>query len=129
MPFVASEACCRKEEEPASERMSMGMESRWAAKMVFMKGMYCMGDAVETERMSIRDVRIGGAVREEVVAAAAAELGVGERRVFCLFIKARARVSAPARAVVGVEREADVVVARRCEREEKSAVDTWWKGR
>ena len=31
---------------------------------------------------------------------------------------------APARAVVGVEREADVVVARRWEREEKSAVET-----
>ena len=86
MPFVASEACCRKEEEPARERISMGIERRWAAKMVFMKGMYCMGDAVETERMSIRDVRAGGAVREEDVAAAAAEVGVGERSVFCLFM-------------------------------------------
>lgn len=36
---------------------------------------------------------------------------------------------APARAVVGVEREAEVVIARRVVREAKRAREIWWKGR
>ena len=83
VPFVASEACCRNEELPARERISMDMLRRWAAKMVFMKGMYWVGFAVETLMTRIRDVIAGGADRADVAAGAVA---LGKRRVVCLFM-------------------------------------------
>ena len=72
MPFVASEACCRKTVGFAagervdvvlgaagrgSWRMSIGTERRWQAKMEFMMGMYWCARSVEgeAERRRIRD--------------------------------------------------------------------------
>lgn len=127
MPLVASEACCRNDDEPARERISIGIARRCAAKMVFINGIYCVGLAVETLTTRIRDVSVGEAFRE--LFAAAVEEVVGERSVVCLLMYVRARVSAPARAVVGVEREVGVVVARRVVREAKRAREIWWKGR
>lgn len=73
MPCVASEACWRKtllfefelvfglmvlEEEDGGLsgilHTSMGMRSRWAAKMVFMRGMYCFERSVVRDTMRIR---------------------------------------------------------------------------
>lgn len=51
---MASEACWRKEEEPDRARMSIGIWRRWDAKMVFIRGMYWVGEALETERMRMR---------------------------------------------------------------------------
>lgn len=84
VPLVASEACCRNEDEPARERMSIGIARRWAAKMVFMNGMYCVGLAVETLTTRMRDVSVGDALSELV--AAGVEAVVGERSVVCLFM-------------------------------------------
>ena len=76
--------------------MSMGMERRWHAKMVFMRGMYCAVGGDERERRKMRDVRgLLGFIDEEE------ELKVGsggvaredtpperlfERRVVCLLM-------------------------------------------
>jgi len=84
VPEVASDACCKKELEPARESMSMGILRRWAAKMVFMKGIYSVGEVVLTEITRIRDVSGAGAVTVVLVAV---EVAAGpERRVVCLFM-------------------------------------------
>ena len=74
--------------------MSIGMERRWQAKMVFMRGMYCAVGGEERERRRIRDVSgepvwpdeeerlgSGGFEREEGPPAM-----VLERRVVCLLM-------------------------------------------
>jgi hypothetical protein len=72
MPWVASEACWRKTvvvvdvlAEGVGDgmgiwRMSIGMERRWQAKIVFMMGMYwwARSEVGETVRMKMRDCRV-----------------------------------------------------------------------
>lgn len=69
MPWVASEACWRKTVVVVVEgvgvglgiwQMSMGMERRWQAKIVFIMGMYwwARSEVGETVRMKIRDWRV-----------------------------------------------------------------------
>ena len=74
---MASEACWRKgggagvglEEEEVvvgggaggvRRAMSMGIERRWQAKMVFVRGMYCAEREEERERRRMRAWREGG---------------------------------------------------------------------
>ena len=81
---MASAACCRKDDEPDRESTSMGIWRRCAAKMVFMNGMYCAGEAAETESTRIREARGTGALREEVMAPVVELVGV--RSTVCLLV-------------------------------------------
>ena len=54
IPFVVSEACCRKTVSPASFNMSIGIRNRWAANVVFMIGMYWCARSPDTEMTRIR---------------------------------------------------------------------------
>lgn len=58
--MVASEACCRNTVEPASLRTSIGMRDLWAAKMLFMRGMYWSAMSPDTLMIRIRDVNRKG---------------------------------------------------------------------
>lgn len=53
---MASDACSRNTASPASFATSMGMERRWQAKIVFVRGMYCAEREPETESMRMRVV-------------------------------------------------------------------------
>ncbi|KAI4142237.1 MAG: hypothetical protein LQ341_003269 [Variospora aurantia] len=55
-PRVASDACSRKTASPASLATSMGMERRWQAKMVLVRGMYCAEREPVAERIRMWDV-------------------------------------------------------------------------
>jgi len=83
VPFVASEACCRNDALPAKLNISIGTPILCAAKMVFMKGMYCVGLAVETLITSIRDMSAGAEAFKVVEGVEAVER---ERSVVCLFM-------------------------------------------
>lgn len=103
VPFVASDACCRKTVSPASFRISMGILRRCAAKVVFMMGMYWCARSPETETTSIRLCR-------PVCASPASSADVGlddppvlEYASVALFIYESASVSAPAICVLRVE--------------------------
>ena len=73
--------------------MSIGMERRWQAKMVFMRGMYCAVGGEERERRRIREVsgedwpeeeeRLGSGDLEREEGPPAMVL---ERRVVCLLM-------------------------------------------
>ena len=109
---------------PATLQMSMGMERRWHAKIVFMIGMYWWARSPDTERMRMRGRRVVGRVDCEVllllllpVGSAAAVAGFGNvtlvaaawlicSRLMCV----NARVRAPAMEVVGVRLEGGVVL-------------------
>jgi hypothetical protein len=112
--------------------MSMGMERRWQAKMVFIIGMYWCAKSPETERMRMRGWRDGGAVSGfRALSAALVVVGLGvvvEALRVHLFMYVRARVRAPAMLVVGV-REEGGVVSRRVEREVRRVDWIWRKGR
>lgn len=54
---MASEACSRKTASPASFATSIGIERRWQAKIVFVRGMYCGEREPVAERRRMRDVR------------------------------------------------------------------------
>lgn len=55
-PLVASQACCRKTASPLSLHTSMGMCSRWQAKILFITGMYWCAESLDplTETIRIR---------------------------------------------------------------------------
>ena len=73
--------------------MSIGMERRWHAKMVFISGMYCAVGGDERDRRRMRDVKgvpeldeeeilgSGGSAREETPPEK-----LLERRVVCLLM-------------------------------------------
>ena len=60
VPWVASDACCKNTVSPAILQMSIGIPRRWDAKMQFMRGMYWAARSPLTERIRIRDCRLGG---------------------------------------------------------------------
>ena len=83
VPCVASHACWRKTLSPLSLRMSRGMERRCAAKMQFIRGMYCEARSPETERRRMRELSGFGGDVELVVVVTGGRVEVLERRV-CL---------------------------------------------
>lgn len=94
---------------------------------MFMSGMYWLAEAGETERIRTRDVSGIGAAR---VAVESVEGVVVVRRVVALLMYARARVMAPARAVVGVLSKLAGEVERRIRvRLAKRVLEIWAKGR
>ena len=132
MPWVVEAACWRNGDDVGVRaKTSMGMDRRAAAKMVFIRGMYCEGEAGEAERMRMREDCEGDPEAEvdAMVALVGLEEKGGEMREESLLAFARARVRAPARAVVGVVRDAGGVEARRAWREEVRACEIVAKGR
>lgn len=117
---------------PAILQMSMGIERRWVAKIVFIMGMYCAARSPLTLRMRMREVRGGGERLSAVVVVGGWELlvGVGEREAVYLLMWVRARVRAPAMAVVGLPGRMEAgVVARRWAREARRVSWMRRKGR
>ena len=110
VPWVVEDACWRKDvEEGVRARTSIGMERREEANMAFIRGMYWLGEAGLVERTRILVWRLTGVEREvdgfvEVVVELRVGLVLvsGVSSVVSLLEWDRARVSAPARAVLGL---------------------------
>lgn len=106
---------------PASLRMSIGIRRRWAAKVVFIMGMYWCAKSPDTDTTRIRLCRpVGISLVPRPAGVGLEEEPVSEKFSVALLMYERASVRAPAICVVVVVEMSDsVVVEIKFRREER----------